>query len=436
MNGKYNRRSFLGQNGLAAAVMQATGAGRDVHPLRVGFVGVGDRGSFHMDTLLGIDSVEVKALCDIDANYLYRARRWVEQAGKPAPALYAGPRDYERLCERDDLDLVVTATPWQLHAPVCLAAMRAGKHAATEVPACLSVDQAWELVDASEKSGKHCIMLEQANYSRDGMQVLHMAQQGVFGELLDASGGYVHDLRLVKFDPEREPWRLQHSVDRNGNLYPTHPMGPMAWWLGINRGDRFEYLVSISSKAVMINDYAAHYFGERHPYAGMRMNQGDVNTTLLRTADGKVVTLYFDTNTPHPQTAEMRLQGTKGHYAGNIQKVYIEGRSPKEHAWEPLENYRKEYEHPLWRNLNPDKFKTARGHGGGVTTPLMWARMVKALITGGEPDQNVYDAVTWSVISPLTERSVASKSIAVDFPDFTRGKWKENAPVRLIPDAV
>lgn len=432
MRARYNRRRFFGQSGLSAAVMQATGANRDARPLRVGIVGVGDRGSYHMDTLLGLDSVEVPALCDIDPNYLYRAKRWVEETGKPSPALYdRGPRDFERLCEREDLDLIVTATPWQWHAPVCLAALRAGKHAATEVPACLTVEEGWELVEASEKSGKQCVMLEQANYSQPGLQVLNMAQQNVFGELLCASGGYVHDLRLVKFDPEREPWRLQHSVDRNGNLYPTHPMGPMAWWLNINRGDKFEHLVSMSSKAVMLNEYAAHYFGERHPYAGMKMNQGDVNTTLLRTADGKMATLYFDTNTPHPQTAEMRLQGTKGHFAGNIQKVYIEGRSPKEHEWEPLENYRKEYDHPLWRSLDPSKFKTARGHGGGVTTALMWARLAKALMTGGQPDQDVYDAVVWSVISALSERSVATKSIAVDFPDFTRGKWKTAQPIRL-----
>jgi predicted dehydrogenase len=385
-----------------------------------------------MDTLLGMDSVEVPALCDINANYLYRAKRWVEEAGKPSPELYGrGPTDFVRLCEREDLDLVVTSTPWKLHAPVCAAAMKAGKHAATEVPAALTVDECWELVEASEKSGKHCVMLEQANYNQQRLQVLQMAQKGVFGELLYAAGGYVHDLRLVKFDPEREPWRLQHSVDRNGNLYPTHPIGPMAWWLNINRGDRFEFLVSMSSKAVMLNEYAADYFGERHPYAGMKMAQGDVNTSLIRTADGKTVTLYFDTNTPHPQTADFRLQGTKGHFAGNIMKVYIEGRSPKPHQWEPLENYLRDYEHPLWRGLDPEKYRTARGHGGGVTTAMMWERLMRALMTGAEPDMNVYDAVTWSVISPLSERSVAGKSRPADFPDFTRGKWKSTPPVRL-----
>jgi hypothetical protein len=263
------------------------------------------------------------------------------------------------------------------------------------------------------------------------LQVLNMAQKGAFGELLHATGGYVHDLRLVKFDPEREPWRLQHSIDRNGNLYPTHPMGPMAWWLDINRGDRFDYLVSMSSKAVCLNEYAAHYFGDKHPYASFNMQQGDVNTTLLRTVGGKTVTLYFDTNTPHPQTAESRLQGTKGHYSGNLRKVFLEGRSPEAHQWEPLENYEKEYRHALLDTFDPSRFKTARGHGGGTTTHLMWRRLIDALMKNKPPDQDVYDAVVWSVISPLTERSVAVKSQSIDFPDFTRGRWEKTPPITL-----
>ncbi|MCZ2077147.1 MAG: Gfo/Idh/MocA family oxidoreductase [Bryobacteraceae bacterium] len=425
-----NRRDFF------SAMLQAAGV-RDTKPIRAGIVGVGDRGSYHMDLLLGTDLVEIPAICDINPDYLYRAKRWIEQAGKPSPELYdRGKTDFERLCERSDLDLVVCATSWEWHAPVCIAAMKAGKHATTEVPAALTVDECWEMVEVSEKTRKHCVMLEQANYSRDGLLVLEMAQKGVFGQILATTGGYVHDLRLVKFDPEREPWRLQHSVDRNGNLYPTHPIGPMAWWMDINRGDKFEYLVSMSSKAVCLNEYASNYFGDRHPYAGMKMNQGDVNTSLLRTANGKLAVLYFDTNTPHPQTAEMRLDGSKGHYAGNIQQVFIEGRSPKEHVWEPLANYRSEFDPPIWKNLDPGKFKRARGHGGGETTPLMWARLLRALQRGVEPDMNVYDAVVWSVISPLTERSVAQGSRPTDFPDFTRGKWKNTPPIRLEPESA
>ena len=424
-----NRREFLRRH-MAASL----GAAPDVRPLRVGFVGVGDRGSYHMDVCLGLDGVEVPALCDINPWYLNRAKTWVEEAGKPTPELYGrGKTDFLRLCARDDLDLVVCATAWEWHAPVCIAAMKAGKHAVTEVPAAIELDECWELVDTSEATGKQCIMLEQANYSRSGMQVLNMARQGVFGDLLHAAGGYVHDLRLVKYDPEREPWRLQHSIDHNGCLYPTHQVGPICWWLDINRGDRFDYLVSMSTKSMTLNEYADLHYGDKSPYASMKMAQGDVNTTLLRTASGRTVTLYFDTNTPHPHTAEMRLQGTKGHMAGELQSVYIDGRSPTPHKWQPLADYRDEFDHPVWRNLDPSRYKSARGHGGGVTTPLMWKRLVHALMHGQPADENVYDAVTWSSIVALTERSVAVKSRPIEFPDFTRGKWKNTPALKLEP---
>jgi hypothetical protein len=258
-----------------------------------------------------------------------------------------------------------------------------------------------------------------------------MAQQGAFGEVLHAEGGYVHDLRLYKFDPEREPWRLQHSVDRNGNNYPTHPTGPMAWWLNINRGDKLEYLVSMSTKARCLNDYAAHFFGGRHPYASTRMACGDINTTMLFTAEGKTVTLHHDTNTPHPQTSELRLQGTHGLYTGNNKQIYLEGRTPQGGKWEALANYTAQYQHPVWKDFDEERFQKSRGHGDGAHTPLLWTRLLKALQTGGEPDENVYDAVTWSVISPLTERSVAARSRPVDFPDFTRGKWKTTPPIQF-----
>jgi predicted dehydrogenase len=411
--------------------MQAAAGARQGKPLRVGIVGVGDRGSYHLDVLLGMDSVEVKALCDVDDGFLYRGRKWVTDAGKPAPALYSrGTTDYLRLCDRDDLDLVITATPWQFHAPVCIAAMKSGKHAATEVPAALHLEECWEMVELSEKTGKHCTMLEQVNYMSDGLAVLNMAQQGIFGDLLHAAGGYVHDLRLVKFDPEREPWRLQHAIDRTGNLYPTHPMGPIAWWLNINRGDRFEYLVSMSTKSVCLNNYASHHFGYRHPYASLKMACGDVNTTLLFTEGGKTVTLHFDTNTPHPQTSEIRLQGTKGIYSGELGKVFIEGRS-KTDEWEPLAKYLPEFQSALYKGFDEKQFEKSRGHGDGPTAPILWQRLIKALREGRRPDQDVYDACAWSVISPLTERSVTSRNRPIEFPDFTRGKYKQTPPLNF-----
>ena len=287
--------------------------------------------------------------------------------------------------ERSDLDLVVTATPWQLHAPVCVAAMKAGKHACTEVPAALTVEQCWELVDASEKSGKHCTMLEQPNYSEEVLAVLNMAQQGLFGEIVHATGGYVHDLRLVKFDPEREPWRLQHSIDRNGNVshssyradllvvehQPWGPLRPPGICQFAGRDDQRLCLPVL---------------GPKHPYASVKAAQGDVNTSILRTADGKTVVLHFDTNTPHPQTSEILLQGTRGLYSGNENQIYIEGRSPAEHQWEPLKKYVEEFlVFPFSKQIDPKKFKSARGHGGGTETHVMWVCILDALMNWPAP---------------------------------------------------
>ncbi len=439
MSDHLKRRDFLklttaSMAGMAVAgQMQLKPARAADKPVRLGFVGVGDRGSWHLDCALGIEGVEVPALCDIKDHYLYRAKSWVEQSGRPSPRLYGKTKtDFVRLCEEEELDCVICCTSWQWHQPVCVAAQKNGKHAVSEVPIVLTVDQAWELVENYESSGKW------ATIGLEGfaMGMMNMVQQGVFGDIIHAESGYVHDLRLVKFDPEREPWRLQHSIDRNGNLYPDHPMNRIMPCLDINHGDRFEYLVSMSSGAQMLNEYAAQYYGDDHPYATMDMAQGDYNCSLIRTAGGKLVTLNFDTNTPHPR-GFFRLQGSKGVFLGGRgigdvgrgALIYLEGISPEEHSWEKADKYLKEYEHPLVKNYNPpERSRAVRGHGGNVKqTPLVWHRLVEAIRNDRVPDWDVYDSVTSSAISPLTEMSVAGRSKPVDFPDFTRGKW-ETAP--------
>jgi hypothetical protein len=294
------------------------------------------------------------------------------------------------------------------------------------------------LVETYESTGKWgTLALEQALLEgRDGLALLNMIRKGLFGEIIHCEGGYVHDLRLVKFDPEREPWRLQHSIDRNGNLYPDHPMNLIMPFMDINHGDRFDYLVSMSSKAVMLNKYAALFYGEDHPYATMKMKQGDYNASLIHTANGGMVTLNFDTNTPHPREF-FRMQGTKGVYFNDRDrnaepKIYIDGQSPKEHEWEPADKYLKEYKHPLVKNYNPPPRKALRGHGAHATkTPLTWHLLIQALREDKMPYFDVYDSVTSSVISPLSEMSVADKSKPVDFPDFTKGKWQSRPPIKF-----
>lgn len=412
-------------------------AGSD-KPIRLGFVGLGGRGSYHLDAALGIEGVEVPALCEIVDSRLQSAEAWVRESGRPAPKLYGrGEADFERLCGEEELDCVICSTSWKWHAPVCLAANRSGKHAVSEVPIVLTIEEAWEVVEAYEKTGKwSTIGLEQSLLeSGDGVNltVLHMVRQGVFGDIIHAESGYVHDLRKVKFPGGTEPWRLRHSIERNGNLYPDHPLNRIMPVMDINHGDRFESLVSVSSRAAALNQYAAATLGKDHRLATTKMAQGDYNASLIRSAGGKLVTLNFDTNTPHPRGV-YRLQGTKGVFMRDRGLdgpwVYIEGRTAQEHQWEKAEAYLREYRHPLLKSYNPPPRQSLRGHGGSSTrTPITWHLLIKALREGTPPYFDVYDSVTSSVVSALSEKSVASRSRPVEFPDFTRGKWKTRPPI-------
>ena len=432
-----NRREFIGISAGAAAAALAskarpasaqTGASR---PIRLGFVGVGDRGSYHLDIALGIEGVEVPAVCDINPAVLHRAKRWIEAAGQPTPRLYGKSRtDFERLCAEEDLDCVICSTSWKEHAAILLSAMRNGKNAVSEVPLMQTLEEAWEIVETFESTGRWGTL----GFKSVNSAFSNLVHQGVLGDVIHCEAGYVHDLRLVKFDPEREPWRLQHSVDRNGNLYPDHPTCFMMPLMDINRGDRFDHLVSMSSKAVMLNRYADLFYGPSHPYATQPMKQGDYNCTLLRTVDGKLYTLNFDTNTPHPRGL-YRIQGSKGVYfqsRGIGSFIYLDGISPEEHQWEPADPYLEEYQHPLRKAYDPPRRESIRGHGGGETvTPFSWHRLMLALREGRVTDFDVYDSVTSSAIIPLSEASVAQGSAPVEFPDFTRGRWKERLPVEV-----
>jgi len=444
MKKEINRRNFVKITSAATGGLALSHLGmaqsyfQEEKPLRLGFVGVGDRGSYHLDAALGIEGVIVPAVCDIKDGPLHRAKRWIEEAGQPSPTLYGkSETDFVRMCETEDLDVIICSTSWKWHAPVCLAAMNNGKHAVTEVPIVLTLDEAWEIVETAEKTGKWATLaLEQAllesNYA---MAVLNMIQQGVLGDIIHIVGGYVHDLRMVKFNPQEEPWRLQHSVDRNGNLYPDHPMNRIMAMMDINHGDRLDYIVSVSSGAAMLNEYTKEQFGSAHPYATQKMAQCDTNVSLLRTVKGKLITLNFDTNTPHPRGI-YRVQGTKGVFmqgSGVGSHIYVDGVSPESHRWEDAEKWLEEYQHPLVKNYNPAERESAiRGHGGqGRATPLTWHLLVKALREDKMPFFDVYDSVTSSAVSPLSEMSVANKGQSVSFPDFTKGKWESQPPISL-----
>jgi hypothetical protein len=397
--------------------------------VRVGYVGVGGMGSAHVRNLLRIPGCRITAVCDIDESRVALARKLITGAGQAEPAAYSrGPRDFERLCETEDLDLVYTATPWEWHVPVMRAAMKNGKHAATEVPAAMTLDDCWALVEDAEKHRKHCVMMENCNYDRPEMMVFNMVRQGVFGEILHAEGGYLHDLREVKFSSRGEGlWRRAHAMKRNGNLYPTHGLGPVANCMDINRGDRFEYLVSMSGPSRGLQLYAREHFPEGSPQQSERFTLGDVNVSLIRTARGRTIYVSHDTNLPRPYSRIHLVQGTRGLFQGYPDRVYVEGRSP-EHRWEDIKTYLAQYDHPLWTDLT----KNAEGAGHGGMDYLEDYRLIKCLREGLPPDMNVYDAASLSAVVHLSEQSNGRRSAPVDFPDFTRGRWKSLPPLGIV----
>jgi predicted dehydrogenase len=394
--------------------------------VRIGFVGVGGMGSVHVNNLLHIRGAEIRAVCDIVEEKVTRTQNRVEQAGFARPAGYsAGPRDFERMCQEEELDLVYTATPWEWHVPVCVAAMKAGKHAATEVPAAYTLDDCWRLVETAEKTGRHCVMMENCCYDRAEMLVLNMVRKGMFGELLHGEAGYLHDLRATKFSDRGEGlWRRAHAIRRNGNLYPTHGLGPIAQCMDINRGDRFDHVVSMSSNARGLRLYAAEHFPEGDPRRKEVFRLGDVNVSLIRTANGRTIYLAHNCDDPRPYSRINLLQGTRGIFSGYPDRIHLEGRS-KENEWETLDGYWDEFEHPWWKD---EEVKGAKGGHGGMDF-LEDRRLIEALLAGRPTDFNVYDAAALSSMCALTERSVASRSRPQDVPDFTRGRWRTDRPV-------
>ncbi len=433
--------SIAGANLSACSEAHRTAPGvpiiKPLETVRVGMVGVGHQGKGHFQSLLKIAGVDLHAVCDTVADKVTEMQGLAVEAGKPEPKGYSrGEYDLKRMCAEEELDLVVTATPWKWHVPICVEAMKTGSHAATEVPAAVTVDECWQLVETAEKYGKHCVMLENVCYMRPEMMILNMVRKNLFGELLHAEGAYNHDLRHWKLGGlyEKE-WRVYHSINRNGNLYPTHGLGPIAQCMNINRGDRFDYLVSMSSPSRGLQEYAHKMLGADHEFSKANYKLGDVNTSLIKTVNGKTIYLVHDTNLPRPYSRINLIQGTKGITQGfgdmtHRNLIHIEGRS-EEHKWQPLTDYAGEFEHPFIREYQATS--TGAGHGGADYLEL--ARLIYCLRNGLPTDMDVYDAADWTVVSGLTEESVAKRSRPIDFPDFTRGIWKTREPLGIIGES-
>jgi predicted dehydrogenase len=432
----FPRRDFI-KTGAGAAIgaslwpgaLMAGAAEAQRDTVRLGFVGVGGRGTWLMRLALQRDDCEVKAVCDVKPERVERAQNMVNEAQGRRPRGFSdGEEDFLNLVERDDLDAVIIATPWLWHTPAAVAAMKSGKWAGVEVPAAVTVQECWDLVNTSEETGMPCMIMENVCFRRDVMAVLNMVRQGMFGELLHCHCGYQHDLRGVKFNPGAEfgpgangeaEWRTEHAIRRNGDIYPTHGVGPVAKMLNINSGNRFATLTSTATKTRGLHNYIVDVGGEDHPNADIEFKLGDIVTTVIKCANGETVVVSHDTNLPRPYSLMFRVQGTKGLWMNDGRTIYIEGVSPEAHSWEDFGPYGETYDHPLWKRYADQA--TGSGHGG--MDFFVVNAFVEALKRGVEPPIDVYDAAAWSVISPLSEQSIATGSAPVRFPDFTRGKW-------------
>lgn len=399
--------------------------------VRIGIIGLGMRGSEAVYRLLQIEGVEIKALSDLIPSYLKDAASKVTSAGRPPADEYGQEEDWKKICEREDIDLIYTCTPWYLHVPIAIYAMNHGKHVAVEVPAATTIEDCWQLVDTAERTQRHCMMLENCCYDFFEMATLNMARNGIFGDIYYGEGAYNHDLRWLKFASLEEGgyynrWRLEYSKKHTGNLYPTHGLGPVAQIMGINRGDRFDFLTSNSTEQRGMTLYAIEKFGKDSPDALQEYKLGDMNTTVIHTVKGRTIMIQHDTTSPRPYSRIHMLSGTKG-MAVKYPKESI-ALEPKAHAFMKQEDFdalMKQWEHPLARQIG-EKAKEVGGHGG--MDFIMDYRLIYCLRKGLPLDQDVYDAATWSSIIELSEKSVLKHGASVTIPDFTRGAWENAAP--------
>ena len=447
-----NRKEFLRTTGLAAAsfaILPTELLAKDeIAKIRVGLIGVGLRGQNHLDLLLRRADVDVVAIADIDERMLLMSRGLFQKRNKKVPEVITGDKyAWKKMLIPKNLDAVIISTPWEWHKEMIIASVEAGiKYVATEVMLGITLEDHWDVVKASEKYGAHVSMLENVCYRRDVMAVLNMVRQGLFGELIHLQAGYQHDLRAIKFnDGQRADgggcefgekafsearWRTQHSVYRNGDLYPTHGIGPVAHYININRGNRFLNLCSFASKARGLHEHVVKTCGENHPNAKVNFKLGDVVVTSISCSNGETILLQHDTNLPRPYSLGFRVQGTEGIWMDLNKSLYLEGKSAKPHEWESQQSWFEKYDHPLWKKYSND----AEGAGHGGMDFFVINGFVEAVKRKLPPPMDVYDAAAWSCITPLSEKSIELGNETVEFPDFTGGQWMYRKPVFALND--
>lgn len=446
------RRDFIKNSAMAGAAFSILPTGRlfaagDNGKVRLGYIGVGARGMSHISEGCLRDDVEIVAICDTQESSLKGCRSFIAKKGRPAAAEYTGGLDaYKKLLDRKDIDAVIIATPWQFHRDQAVDAMKAGKYVGCEVIAGLTVQDHWDIVNTSEKTGMPYMTLENVCYRRDVMAVLNMVRQNLFGEIVHYEGGYQHNLRNVLFNDGKgyygngvefgpkalseAQWRTQFNIDVDGDLYPTHGVGPIMQYSNINRGNRFTNLVSFSSKARGLASYV-NDLSPGHPNSKINYKNGDVTTTLINCANGETVLLSHDTHLPRPYSLGFRVQGTEGIWMDVNKSIYIEKQAKKNDVWEPAQPWLEKYDHPLWKKY--EKEAVGAGHGG--MDWFVFNGFVQAVKQKKQTPIDVYDSVTMSVITPLSTKSLKEGNAPQKFPDFTKGKWAERKNTFALDDS-
>ncbi|NKI25445.1 Gfo/Idh/MocA family oxidoreductase [Arenibacter sp. 6A1] len=406
-----------------------------IEKVKVAFIGVGMRGASHVKQIAALDpKAEVVAICDIRDAVAQKSVDFLKSKGNKKVKKYSGSKDaWKEMLRQDNIDLVIISTPWEDHVPMSVYAMQQGKHVALEVPAAYTVEDCWKLVDTAEETQRNCMMLENVCYGNEELTILQMVEQGVFGTLTHGEAAYIHDLKDLMFSQNAyyQQWRLKHNEKYDGNLYPTHGLGPVAQYMGVGRGDRFGHLVSMSSLEASLSEYAKTVESDNEFFNRNKFAHGDMNTTLIQTAKGRSIMLQHDVVSPRPYSRINALSGTKAYHEGYPSRLSIAG---KGHDWlkeAEYKAYMDKYKHPIWDHLK-EEIKLHGGHGG--MDFIMLYRLIDCFNNGKALDQDVYDAADWSVVTPLSGISIELGNIPVKFPDFTRGKWQEERRLGIMED--
>ena len=424
-----NRRDFMKTGAIATIGMgvvskSAFANSEAVKTVKVGVIGVGGRGTGHVTNLLTIEGVEVAAVCDLFIEKAENAASICEKAGRKKPKIYCKDlTTYKEMLAKEKLDAVNIATYWESHADIGLAAMENGTYPGIEVPAALTVENTWKLIETSQRTGIPCMMLENWSFRQDNLAALNMKRLGMFGEIVHCHCAHSHDcIDHWFFDSKtgEQKWPAKYLLNYNRDQYPTHAVGPIISWMDINRGDRFTEIYSTASASKGINSYFKRKFGNDHPNANLKYKQGDIVTSVLKTKMGKTLVINYDMQLPRPYSNRWLLEGTKGVYDEEKASIYLIDQSPEYHIWEPWKPYEQKYNHKWWQGDYSNQ-----SHGG--TDYVMLCQFIDAVREKGPTPIDVYDSAVMTAIVELSGISI-EKNAPVPFPDFTKGKWETNKP--------